>query len=454
MQRNDSGHARETRRAALGRAAALGGVALGAAAGCVPGQADPRRAEPAGAATINILYGGGGQPVQDLYDRIAFKRFKERFPGSTINLDSGGNPMSKVLTLHAAGSAPDLIQGADTWTIDVARQQLGIPLDDRTKTWGARNDFVKSAWDSGFDSGKQWGLPLFVTARVVYLRKAVLTEANITKTPETWEELVDTAKRSTKVEGDRIVRQGFASSANDGWWWFFWLLQTTGATLFKDGKPAFQGGEGETVLQFMIDMQKAIAPPGAEPLGGNDAANFTTGTVPHAWLHLAPFKDIEKSNPKDYREMVISTPQVPGNTLYRTAGGRKPPLTFVDNALLFISPQSKYPDHVWELTKLLLDGETLLEFNNLRGRLVPRKSLLNQGHMREEKIQQIVAVYEKHGRARFNPPNFDGVTRQINATIATAVREQKMSAREASATIARDLEQIAREASYAGTTRS
>src|SRR5687767_11233331 len=113
MQAIGSGATRRTRRVALGQTSALSGLAMAAAAGCVPGQAGPQRAEPTGAATINILYGGGGQPVQDLYDRIAFKKFKERFPGSSINLDSSGNPMSKVLTLHAAGSAPDLIQGGD-----------------------------------------------------------------------------------------------------------------------------------------------------------------------------------------------------------------------------------------------------------------------------------------------------------------------------------------------------
>jgi hypothetical protein len=152
--------------------------------------------------------------------------------------------------------------------------------------------------------------------------------------------------------------------------------------------------------------------------------------------------------------MVIATPPVPGNTIYRTAGGRKPPLTFVDNALLFLSTQSRFPDHAWELLKLLLEGETLLEFNNLRGRLVPRKSLFTQGHMKEEKVAQVAAVYEKHGRARFNPPDFDGVTRAINATVVTAVKEQKLSAREGAAAIARELEQIAQAVGYTGTTRS
>ena len=75
----------------------------------------------------------------------------------------------------------------------------------------------------------------------------------------------------------------------------------------------------------------------------------------------------------------------------------------------------------------------------------------------------LVGVYQVNAQLPLSIPSgtheliivaINGVTSQINATIATAVREQKMSAREASATIARDLEQLAREASYTGTTRS
>src|SRR5688500_1395364 len=198
-----------------------------------------------GPATLHILDGGGGQAVQDLYDRTAFEAFRQRFPGSEITLDSSGNPLTKVLTLHAAGSAPDIIQGADTWTIDVAEKGLGVSLDERTRRWEARPDFTKSAWDAGqheAKGGKQWGIPLFVTARTVYLRKSVTEQIGITAPPTTWEGLLDVARRSTKVEGDRVVRQGFTSPATDGWWYFFWLLQTTGATLYKEGKPAFGAG--------------------------------------------------------------------------------------------------------------------------------------------------------------------------------------------------------------------
>lgn len=459
-----------TRRRHLSRiAAGLSALAvgpLGLATGCgapsggtPTGEGAQGASRPAyGPAMLHILYGGGGQPVQDLYDRTAFAAFKQRFPGSEITLDSSGNPLTKILTLHAAGSAPDIIQGADTWTIDVAEKGLGVALDDRARRWDARTDFVKSAWDSAqhqTNRGTQWGVPLFVTARTVYLRKSVTDQIGVATPPTTWEALLDVARRSTRVEGDRIARQGFTSPATDGWWYFFWLLQTTGATLYKEGKPAFGAGEGETVLRFMKDLHEAIRPAGAEPLAGNDAPNFTAGPVPHAWLHLAPYQSIQETNPTDYQQMTIATPPVPGGERYRLPAGRAArPLTFVDNALLFLSPQSKFPDHAWDLATRLVEGETLLEFNRLRGRLVPRKSLLDQGFMRDPKIREIAALYEKHGRARFNPAHFDAVTTAVNAVVKDVVADQKVSPQEGVTTLSRSLEQIARDAGYTGTTRS
>lgn len=441
-----------TRRQAMGAASGLATLLL---VRCGLG-GSALKTEPKGAATLNILYGGGGPEVRALYERTAYAVFKQRYPGSTINMDDSGNPLSKVLTLHAAGSAPDIIQGGDTWTYDVSKLGLGISLDDRAKAWPARSDFTKSAWDSGQDSGKQWGVPLFVTARMVYLRKGVLDEVGIAKVPATWEDLVDTMRRSTKVEGGRVIRQAFnPPGGQDAWWWWFWLLQTTQATLFKDGKAAFNGGEGEATLQFMKDLQNVVIPQGTEPLAGEAGGNFTRGTVAHAWIHLAPYQGIQKENPKDYQEMMMAVPQVPGGTQYRLPGGRRPPPhTFVDNALLFISSQSKYPDHAFELTKLFLEGETLLEFERIRGRLPPRKSLFGQGWMADLKIKQIVAIYEKHGHARFNPPNFDGCTRAINQVVWDVVRDQKTSVKEGLFTLTRELEQIAREANYTGTTRT
>jgi hypothetical protein len=152
--------------------------------------------------------------------------------------------------------------------------------------------------------------------------------------------------------------------------------------------------------------------------------------------------------------MYIAVPPVPGNTVYRLPNARKaPPLTYVDNALLFLSPQSRSPDHTWELTKLLLEGETLLEFNRLRGRIVPRKSLFKQGFMAEEKIQQVIAVYEKHGRPRFNPPSFDAVTRVLNQATWDIVRDRKLAPREGLNNLARELDQLAQEAGFTGDTR-
>jgi ABC-type glycerol-3-phosphate transport system substrate-binding protein len=446
---------RRTRRTVLASGALATAGILGLAR-CTIGPEPAPRSEAKGAAQLTILYGGGGPEVRALYEKSAYAKFMEKFPGSTINMDDAGNPMSKLLTMHVAGTPFDIFQGGDTWTYDVDHQQLGLALDDKVKVWPARNDFVQSAWVSAQSSGKQFGLPLFVTARMMYLRKSVLDEVGITKPAATWEELVDTFRRSTKVEGGRMIRQASNNpGGGDAWWWFFWILDTTQATLFKDGKAAFNGGEGEVALQYMKDLESAIFPIGVEPLAGNAAANWPLGTVAHAWIHLAPYQELRKTSERDYQEMIMSTPQVPGGVAYRLPGNRKPPPhVFVDNALLFVSSITKFPDHAFELSTLFLEPETLLEFERIRGRLSPRKSNFGTGWMADPKIKEIAAVYEKHGHARFNPPNFDRCTAVINQVVWDTVRDQKISVKEGLGNLTRELENIARDANYTGTTRS
>ena len=81
---------------------------------------------------------------------------------------------------------------------------------------------------------------------------------------------------------------------------------------------------------------------------------------------------------------------MPGNTKYRVPGNKSvKPYVFTDNALAFVSAQSKAPDHAWELLKLLVEPETFLEFNRLRGRLPPRQSLWTKGFMADKKVQEI-----------------------------------------------------------------
>jgi ABC-type glycerol-3-phosphate transport system substrate-binding protein len=253
------------------------------------------------------------------------------------------------------------------------------------------------------------------------------------------------------------VRQGFRSPGEgDAWWWFYWLLQTLQVPLYKDGKAGFLGGEAELVLQFELDLDHAIAPVGVERLqlaGAQTGPEFVQGTVPHTWVHLEPLQQVQRASPQDYDSMIINIPPIPGNVKYRVPGNKTvKPYVFTDNAVAFISSQSKAPDHAWELLKILTQPETFLEFNRLRGRLPPRQSLWNKGFMQDKKIQEIANWYGKYSRARYRPAGFTDITEAINETAFAVVRDKKIGPKAGAEELAAKLNAIAQRNSYTGTT--
>ena len=442
-------------RALRAMSAAAGGVL---AAACAPALGGQREGLPPSTQPATLEYWiQAGDSVIELWEKDAFPTFRAKWPGSTLNRIVGGNPFDKLLTYAAAGTTPDIYQGGDTWTHDVAAQKLAAPLDARLQRWSDAKDFVPAAHRSAQMHGKQWGLPWFITARMMYLRQPVLDEVGFRKPVTTWEDWIQMARASTRVENGKVTRQGFRSMGEgDAWWWFYWLLQMLEVPLYKDGKAAFLTGEAQLVLEFGLDLDQAIAPPGAErlPLAGAQVGpEFIAGTVPHTWVHLDPLLQVQRTKPQDYDTMVINVPPIPGKVKYRTPGSRTvKPYVFTDNALAFISPTSKYPDHAWELLKLLVQPETFLEFNRLRGRLPPRQSLWTMGWMTDRKIQEIATLYGKYGRARYRPAAFNDITAAINGTVFDVVRDKRISPKAGADELATKLNAIAERAGYSGTT--
>jgi len=175
--------------------------------------------------------------------------------------------------------------------------------------------------------------------------------------------------------------------------------------------------------------------------------------VPHTWVHLGPLQQVQQASAQDHETMVINAPPVPGNTRYRVPGNRTvPPYAFTDNALAFVSVQSRAPDHAWELLKLLVQPDTFPELNRLRGRLPPRQSLWTKAFTTDKKAQEIAAWYGKHSRARYRPAAFAVVTAAINETVWAVVRDRKLGPRAGVEDLATRLNAIAQRNGYSGTT--
>ena len=448
------------------------------------------------AVTSYVLNAAGQRitPQEELYRSTAFAAFRDRYPDSSVELGVVNDPLLVAEATHAAGEAPDIFQLDDRRGTDMIRRGAVARLDGRVRQWSGHADLVRPAWEAGRAGRHQWGLPLCTFVYTCYFDAAVLQEVGIARLPETWEQLLAVADRSTVVvRGQRLARQGMTTPDSQ---WFWWLLQSMGATLYEYGKARLADGEAETALRFLRDLHRAVQPPGVTPLpkprgfvpdGLESVRLWEAGQVAHAWASRLPPRSAESA--RQHRSQVLArllpqapptagqprsiptvpaeaspfpspdryvvgTPPVP-DKLYTLPGGRQvPPLVHTHSAVLHLSARSAHPDEAWELLTMLLEPDTLYKFNTLRQSLPPRQSILGRGYLQDRKMQQIIALWLRYGRPPFNPPDYRAVARAINELFLEVVRrgrDPRRTVRE----FAGWLDEIAARADppYAGTTR-
>ena len=440
-------------------------------------------------------------PQQELYRTTAFTAFQERYPDSDISLDIRPDPLPILQGAHAAGQAPDIFYMDDRRGRAVVRHGMATRLDGRLRRWPDRADFVPPALAAGRYDRQQWGLPFFTQVYTLYYNQALLRDLGILRLPTTWEDLLVVAAQSAKVEGHQVVRQGINSHDSQ---WFWWLLQSVGATLYRNGKAEF-GVEAEAVLSFLRQLYRAGLPEGVEPPQARVLADgwepysynrvlWVRGSVGHAWVPALPLMTYEEMwqrrskvlqridpyPPPDATpppgptlspemiatvqarqelapapaDFVVGMPPVPGKR-YALPGSREAgPLVHIHSAVLHLSSQSVYPDLAWELLTLLLDPDTLYEYTNIREAIPPRKSILDRGYLDNPKTQEIIALWLRYGRPPFDPPRYDRVSYWTHHTFwETVIRQKDLG--EAVDKLIEKLDEFAAKAAspFTGTTR-
>jgi multiple sugar transport system substrate-binding protein len=107
--------------------------------------------------------------------------------------------------------------------------------------------------------GKPYGLPNEVDLYALNYNKRLFGEAGIAEPPATWDELVATAEKLTKRDGDRITQQGFGmiSSWSSGvvhpW---LSLLGSNGGGLLEDGKATLDTPQATEAFQLVETLVK------------------------------------------------------------------------------------------------------------------------------------------------------------------------------------------------------
>ncbi|OGX28422.1 MAG: hypothetical protein A2879_00275 [Omnitrophica WOR_2 bacterium RIFCSPHIGHO2_01_FULL_49_10] len=329
------------------------------AVGCGTGEGagKPRRVP------IKVAFWGSPEEIEIISSTI--NNWQKSHPDIEIKLEHipFGSYVSKVLTEIAGRSAPDIIASEVNMFVSFAGKDVFVDLEpfmDKDKAFNL-GDFFPEVVDRYTVNGKILGIPRDTAPfACVYYNKKLFDEAGVPYPTDDWDwnDLLDKAKKLTKVDKDgKVIQYGFYSDM-----WPNFIL-SNGGKLVDDIKHPTKClmGSPESIegLQFMVDFsyKHKVSPT------SSTMRNLGLGVIQLFMMQrVAMFLSGIWETPmvrkvKDFDWDVAMFPKGPKGIRRFGTGG----------TAYSILKTSKYPDKAWEVLKALSgdDGQIILAESGL-----------------------------------------------------------------------------------------
>jgi ABC-type glycerol-3-phosphate transport system substrate-binding protein len=265
--------------------------------------------------------------------------FKKIHPDVTVEwFDKKGPEWGPFYqTQVVAGTAPDIIDTQGAIWLEYASNGGLVDLTPYLQ----REAAVKEHYNPKFlqtwvYEGKNYMVPFYISKTLLFYNKTMLAEAGVTRPPQTFDELLDAARKMTKGE-----KSGFMTLNFD---WLYWpLMAMNGVELLTPDlkKAAFNT---PAAVKTVEALAKATADGAINKVAWTgrwvEPNNpFASGTIGFYQAHAPAFFYIRGGGPWINADTLGAT-QMPGGFATPNAHG------------LGISKSSKYPDLAWEFIKL------------------------------------------------------------------------------------------------------
>lgn len=198
------------------------------------------------------------------------------------------------------------------------------------------------------------GLPFRGHANLLYYNKAVFDELGLTP-PQTWDELVETAKIIEKETGMKGLAQPYGGSSGQNIMNWLGMLWSNGSDIFDaNNKPIFNNRAGiEATEKYVGFLTKdKIVAPGSVTFSEGDANNEVLQgraamNICWSWVYTK-YADPAQAIPEVLNNIALATvPSFEG----------KPSYTYATSLGASISVDSRHKDAAWEYMKFMTSKE-------------------------------------------------------------------------------------------------
>lgn len=282
--------------------------------------------------------------------------FMKENPDVKINIEtfSWGDFYTKWTTGLASGNVPDMSTALPGHVVEMMDSEAIVSLDDVIDDIG-RDRFAKTALSEGQKDGKNYSIPLYSHAQVMWYRKDLLAAANL-EVPTTWTEFAEAAKALTK---DGVYGCSFPSGSNDLMATRFlnFYVRSAGGSLLKDDlKANITSDEAIKGINYWLDIYKNCSPKDSVNYAVLDQANlYYQGKTAFDFNSGFQISGVETNSP-DLVDQIDCAPLPKMNADDPDYGAE------TSNIPMVVWANSKYPEICKAFMKKLYDTDTYTKF--------------------------------------------------------------------------------------------
>ncbi|NNU37993.1 extracellular solute-binding protein [Rhizobium sophorae] len=278
------------------------------------------------AANIEFWYGNTGAAEKAIQDQCAaFNAAQSGHHVTCVGQGSYEVSMQKAIAAFRAKNHPVLIQFFDAGTLDLMLSDAVVPVQDVLPEVKWDNYIAGARAYYETSGGKLFAQPYNASTLLFYTNKTELEKAGITKTPTTWEEIIEAARKLKAsghecpfvTDGDtwRVLEQ---FSARHG-------LPIASEHNGYDGLDAeyvFNTTFGAKHLQNLVDWRKeGLVKLGTDTKAGNFTAAFNTGECAMMENSSGSYTASAKAFDGKYQITVGMAPMYEGHERHNTLVG-------------------------------------------------------------------------------------------------------------------------------------
>ncbi|MBP1995985.1 ABC transporter substrate-binding protein [Paenibacillus eucommiae] len=287
------------------------------------------------------------------------KEFEEQNPGIKIKTEffPDNGMQDKYLVTLKNNSGPDVINIAADWTAPFATAGGLLPLDDFiAKDKVDLEDFWPGALKTIQVKGKIYALPYRSETLGIFYNKSLFEKAGIdtTKAPETWEQVLDDAKKLTKdgTFGFGLVGKQPGNLSMQ----LITMIRTFGGDVLNEDYTKSKLSEPEAIAaaQFYVDLYKTHKVTPDSTMENDNAASRNLFSTEKVAMFISGNYDIDPIN-KANPNIRFGTGMAPYSKERKTVlGGWN----------VAITASSKKQEAAWKFVNFIASPEISVKYSN------------------------------------------------------------------------------------------